>query len=76
MVLVSKYVMITIFSSIKVLILILKNIRIKLLSFNYLNDMDILDAIIIPMGCSSYTTNDKYYIKYIKYKNKYLKLKK
>lgn len=74
MVLVSKYVMIIIFSSIKVLIL--KNIRIKLLSFNYLNDMDILDAIIIPMGCSSYTTNDKYYIKYIKYKNKYLKLKK
>lgn len=50
--------------------------QIYLLNLNYLNDIDTPDAGIIPIIGGSYTTNDKYYIKYIKYKNKYLKLKK
>ena len=45
-----------------------------LLSLNYLNDINAPDAGILPIvgGNVSYTN---YYSKYIKYKNKYLKLK-
>jgi len=50
--------------------------EIYILSLNYLNDINTPDAGIIPIIGGSYTTTDKYYIKYIKYKNKYLEYKK
>jgi hypothetical protein len=49
--------------------------QIYMLSLNYLNDMNSPDAGIIPIKGGNNTTID-YYLKYIKYKNKYLKLKK
>lgn len=49
-----------------------------MLNLNYLNDIDIPDAGILPIvgGSAIYNFNTEYYSKYVKYKNKYLKLKK
>lgn len=50
--------------------------QIYLLNLNYLNDIDSPDAGILPIiGGSNVINTDKYFIKYIKYKNKYFKLK-
>ena len=49
--------------------------HIYILNLNYLNDIDIPDAGIIPI-IGGNNINMEYYTKYIKYKNKYLKFKK
>jgi len=49
--------------------------HIYILNLNYLNDIDMPDAGILPIVGGS-NMNKDYYTKYIKYKIKYLKLKK